>query len=69
MKRKGGEKRKDKGGKFNIIVLNLNKCICVKNRLWNGNLCEIYLCVDGKVKIKVEVVNYSTAILVVLMVG
>lgn len=69
MKRKGGEKRKDKGGKFNIIVLNLNKCIRVKNRLWNGNLCEIYLCVDGKVKIKVEVVNYSTVILVVLMVG
>lgn len=69
MKRKGGEKRKDKGGKFNITALNLNKCIRAKNRLWNGNLCEIHLCVDGKVKTKAEAANYSTAILAVSMAG
>lgn len=51
------------------MALNLNKWVRAKNRLWNGNLCEIHLCVDGKVKTKAETANYSTAMLAVSMAG
>lgn len=49
--------------------MNFNKCISAKNRLQNGNLSEIHLCVDGKVKTKAETANYSTAIRAVSVPG
>lgn len=67
MERKRGEKKKDEECKFSITAMNFNKCRSAKNRLRNGNLSEIHLCVDGKVKTKAEIANYSTAILAVSM--
>lgn len=69
MQRKKGKEKKNEKCKFSIIAMNFNKCISAKNRLQNGNLSEIHLCVDGKVKTKAETANYSTEIRAVSMPG
>lgn len=69
MQRKKRKEKKNEECKFGIIAMNFNKCISAKNRLQNGNLSEIHLCVDGKVKTKAETANYSTEIQAVSMPG
>lgn len=69
MQRKKGKEKKNEECEFGIIAMNFNKCISAKNRLQNGNLSEIHLCVDGKVKTKAETANYSTAIRAVSVPG